>query len=90
MQTDFNNKVSILADLWINYQGDREMKDFIEFNDIGLPLAYLVNEKLAVETEGGSRFIEETFDLLMVALGIEDTGFEFLDEVFTKAALEGK
>jgi hypothetical protein len=90
MQTDFLNKVSILGDLWVNYQGDKEMKDFLEFNDIGLPLAYLVNEKLAVETETGSRFIEETFDLLMVALGIEDTGFEFLDEVFTKAALEGK
>lgn len=90
MQTDFLNKVSILADLWANYQGDAEMKDFMSFNDIGLPLAYLVNEKLAIETESGSRFIEETFDLLMTALGIEDTGFEFLDEVFTKAALEGK
>jgi hypothetical protein len=90
MQTDFQSKVSILADLQANYQGDSEMRDFMEFNDIGLPLAYLVNEKLAVETESGSRFIEETFELLLVALGIEDTGFEFLDEVFTKAALEGK
>jgi len=90
MQTDFQSKINILADLQANYQGDSEMRDFMEFNDIGLPLAYLVNEKLAVETESGSRFIEETFELLLVALGIEDTGFEFLDEVFTKAALEGK
>lgn len=87
MQTDFGSKVSILSELWSNYQGDKQMKDFIEFNDIGLPLAYLVSEKLATETETGSRFIEETFDLLMIALDIEDTGFEFLDEVFTKAAL---
>lgn len=90
MQTDFLNKVQILGSLWANYQDDKEMKEFMEFNDIGLPLAYLVAEKLAVETDAGTRFIEETFDLLMISLGIEDTGFEYLDEVFTKAALEGK
>lgn len=86
MQTDFNNKVSILGALWANYQDDDSMKDFMEFNDIGLPLAYMVSEKLAIETEAGARFIEETFDMFMIALGIDDTGFEFLDEVFTKAA----
>ena len=90
MQTDFQGKINILADIQANYKSDKEMKDFIEFNDIGLPLAYMVSEKLAVETEEGSRFIEETFDLLMTALGIEDTGFETLDEVFSKAAIEGK
>jgi hypothetical protein len=90
MQTDFPSKVSILGDLWSNYQDDKEFREFISFNDIGLPLAYFVAEKLAVETDAGTRFIEETFDLFMDALGIEDTGFEFLDEVFTKAALEGK
>ena len=89
MQTDFRNKVSILGDLWSNYQDESEFQDFMEFNDIGLPLSYMVNEKLAVETEAGSRFIEETFDLFLASLGIEDTGFEFLDEIFTKAALEG-
>ena len=88
MQTDFPSKATILADLWANYKGDSTMKDFVEFNDIGLPLAYFVSEKLAVETNEGARFIEETFDLLMTALGIEDTGFEFLDEVFTKASWE--
>lgn len=90
MQTDLTNKISILADLYANYQDDSEFKEFMEFNDIGLPLAYFVNEKLAVETDAGTRFIEESFDLLLSALGIEDTGFEYLDEVLTKAAIEGQ
>ncbi len=90
MQTDFNNKIVILADLWANYREDAEFSDFVTFNDIGLPLAYFVAEKLAVETDEGARFVEETFDLFLQSLGIEDTGFEFLDEVLTKAALEGK
>lgn len=90
MQTDLTNKISILADLYANYQDDSEFREFMEFNDIGLPLAYFVNEKLAVETDAGTRFMEESFDLLLSALGIEDTGFEYLDEVLTKAALEGQ
>lgn len=88
MQTDFYNKVNILADLWINYKGDSSMKEFMEFNDVGLPLAYFVSEKLGVETDAGAGFINETFDLFLEALGIEDTGFEVLDEVFTKASWE--
>lgn len=89
MQTDFVNKVSILGSLHANYQGDEGMSDFMEFNDIGLPLSYLVSEKLAVVTDEGARFINETFDLLLEALDIEDEGFEFLDEVLAKAAYEG-
>lgn len=88
MQTDFVNKVSILGSLHSNYQGDENMADFMEFNDIGLPLAYFVAEKLAVVTDEGARFINETFDLFLEALAIEDTGFEFLDEVLAKAAYE--
>lgn len=89
MQTDFVNKVSILGALWSNYQDDKNMQDFFEFNDIGLPLAYMVAEELANPTAEGSRFIEETFDLFLVALDIEDTGFEFLDDVFEAASYEG-
>lgn len=88
MQTDFQGKVTILADLYVNYKDVSEFKDFFEFNDIGLPLAYFVSEKLATASEEGARFIEETFNLFLDSLGIEDTGFEYLDEVFTKAAWE--
>jgi hypothetical protein len=88
MQTDFGSKVSILGSLWTNYQSDKNMSDFMEFNDIGLPLAYLVGEELATITDSGARFIEETFDLFLVALDIEDTGFEHLDEVLEKASYE--
>ena len=88
MQTDFANKVTILASLHANYQGDEGMADFMEFNDIGLPLAYLVSEKLAVMTDEGARFVNETFDIFLEALGIEDEGFEFLDEMLAKAAYE--
>jgi hypothetical protein len=34
----FDNKISILAELWMNYRDDEELQDFIEYNDLGLPL----------------------------------------------------
>jgi len=86
MQTDFQDKANILASLWVWYRSEDSLKDFFEFNDIGLPLAYLHCEKLAVATEEGSRFIEETFDMFLQAINLEDTGFKTLDEIFEAAS----
>lgn len=82
--TEFTNKIKILADLWINYRDDEEFIDFCDYNDMGLPLSYLVDNGLAVSTELGNKYIEETFDLLLVAVEVtKDTGFETLDDIFT-------
>lgn len=84
-QTDFSNKVSILADLYANYKEDPHLKDFVEYNDLGLPLAFLAVEGLAEITQQGSEYIEETWLLFISALDIEDTGFEDLDSVLRYA-----
>lgn len=81
MTTTFENKTTILADLWLNYRYDTEFVDFIEYNDLGLPLAYAINEGIVDTTELATNFINETFDLLLAGLGIEDTGFDSLDDV---------
>ena len=79
--TTFENKCLILADLWLNYRNDDNFEDFIEYNDMGLPLAYALSEGIVKGTELSDKFIDETFDLLLRAIGIEDTGFENLDDV---------
>lgn len=86
MQTDFQDKVSILAHLWVWYRDEDSLKDFFEFNDIGLPLAYFVSEKLSTPSEQGSRFIEDTFDMFLQAIELEDKGFKTLDEIFEAAS----
>ena len=86
--TEFTNKVKILAELWIDYRDDEQFEDFCEYNDLGLPLAYLTDNGLATSTELGNKYIQETFDLFLAALEIEeDTGFESLDDVFTLKGL---
>jgi hypothetical protein len=85
MTTDFSNKISILAELWMNYREDDHLDDFMEYNDLGLPMAYLLMNEIVLATEQSVIYIEETFDLLLSALSIEDKGFESLDELLASA-----
>jgi hypothetical protein len=87
--TDFSSKVNILGELYANYRGDESFKDFIEFNDLGLPLAYLTREGLCEVSDDGERYISETWELFVKSLGIEDVGFDDLDEMF-QAVVDNK
>jgi hypothetical protein len=80
--TPYSDRIQILADLWLNYRNDEEFVDFIEYNDIGLPLAYILANEIVKPSDMSERFINETFDLLLAGLEIEeDTGFESLDDI---------
>lgn len=81
METPFETRVSILAELWLDYRQDEEFKDFIEYNDMGLPLAYFIDNKLVEPTQTAINFVNETFALLLAGLGLEDTGFESLTDL---------
>lgn len=83
--TNYPNKCSILAELWLNYRSDEDFQDFIEYNDLGLPLAYAIDNDIVKSSEMARRFVEETFDLFMASLETEDTGFENLDELLNIA-----
>lgn len=86
--THYSNKTSILAELWMGYRNAIEFQDFIEYNDLGLPLAYAINEGIVKSSDLAEKFIEETFDLFLAGLNIEDTGFEDLDSVLELAEPE--
>jgi hypothetical protein len=86
--TDFTKVCEILGALYINYKEDKEFKDFIDFNDLGLPLAYLVTENLCEVSDDGARYITETWVLFVQSLGLQDIGFETLDQMLAMAAGE--
>lgn len=75
-------KVSILADLWMNYRDEEGLEDYIEYNDLGLPLAYAIATDIVSLSPRAAIYIEETFALLLESLEIEDTGFANLNEMF--------
>lgn len=81
--TPLSSRAEILADLWMNYRDDEEFQDFVEYNDLGLPLSYAFCNGIVTEpNEALESLIDETFNLLLAALeNLEDTGFESLDDL---------
>lgn len=81
--TPYSSKCAILAELWISYRNDEQFQDFIEYNDLGLPLAYAIAEGVITSTEMAQRFVEETFDVFLAGLELEDNAYESLDEILS-------
>ncbi len=65
----------------MNYRDDEELQDFIEYNDLGLPLSYFLMNEIVLPTEQAEIYINETYDLLIASLTVEDKQWESLDEM---------
>lgn len=88
--TDFSAKTSILADLWMDYRDDENFKEFIEYNDLGLPIAYAIDNGIVDVSPMAEQFLNESFRLLLAALGLEDEGFDNINDLFARAEDKNK
>ena len=86
MPTDLNIQCEILAEIWMDYRDDEGFSDFIEYNDLGLPLAYAVANGIVEKNPNVERYIEETFIVLLAALEVKDKGFENLNDLLEYAS----
>lgn len=85
----FSRKCEILSELWFDYRSDEQFQDFIEYNDIGLPLAYCIANEIASPTAIAEKYIDETYDLLVEALGASsDKEYESLDDMLGNLSSE--
>jgi hypothetical protein len=82
----FENKITILAELWMNYRDDEDLQDFVEYNDLGLPLAYFLMNEIVLPTSQSELYINETYDLFIASLQVADREWESLDEVLGNQA----
>jgi hypothetical protein len=82
VSTTFSAKCRILSELWIKYRDEETLEDFFEYNDLSLPLAFLIAEEIVTDKNSAIEgFIEESFILLLNAVGLEDKGFDSLDDI---------
>lgn len=88
--TDFVTQCVILGELYENYKEEKDFKAFIEYNDLGLPLAYLTAQGLVIEvSDDGRRYVMDTFEMFIKSIKLtEDDILEgmTLDEVLELAA----
>lgn len=87
--TNIETQIDILGNFYINYKDDKSIRDFIEFNDIGLPLAFLASEGLCELTDIATIYIQETFSMLLASMALEDIGFTSLDHLLATAEQAG-
>lgn len=87
-KTPYSDICTILGDLWLDYRGDDAFSDFIDYNDIGLPLAYCIAEGVVSNAPLAEQYIMETWELLLESLGVEDTGYESLEDLLESAVEE--
>jgi hypothetical protein len=80
--TDFRTRCEILGDIVRYHKEDPNFKNYIEYNDIGLPLAYLifmnVVELWSIE---GEQAVNQSFEMLLESFELEDTGFSSLVDI---------
>lgn len=83
MSTGIDKRCEILSELWMSYKDQAELSDFIAYNDLGLSLSFSINEDIVKTTPLAESYINESFDLLLEAMGLEDRGFNSLNEIFS-------
>ena len=82
--TDFSKIVDILGELYYKYRDEKngDFSEFIEYNDLGLPLAYFAREGLITMSHDAEKYVIETWNVLMDEINPdEDTDYDNLDEV---------
>ena len=89
---NFETVCGILGELYTNYKDSKEFRSFVEFNDLGLPLAFLTSEGLIVElSDDGRRYVIDTFDMFIGSLKVDHEDIMegmTLDELLEMASSE--
>jgi hypothetical protein len=79
---DFANKAGVVGQLWIEFRNDESFSTFMEYNDLGCPLSYMVAEGLVKELSPiGEEMIEETFKMLLNLLEVTEEDLLVLPEI---------
>jgi hypothetical protein len=82
MALNLADKTGVLAELWINFREDPQFSTFIDYNDIGLPMAYFMAEGLVNGlTPLGEQYITESFDMFCTAMEVSESELESLEQI---------
>jgi hypothetical protein len=79
--TEIASKCDILTDIWINHTENEWFADFIEINDLGLPMAYFISKGIVEMTPMAKDLVDNTFTDLLELFDVKDTGFTSLKDI---------
>jgi hypothetical protein len=77
---NFADKAGIVGQLWIEFRNDEDFENFMEYNDIGCPMAYMVAEGIVKELSPvGEEMLEETFKMFLTLIEITEEEVDGLE-----------
>jgi len=84
--TEFDRKARIVAVAWETLDKMPEWKDILKHYDLGFPYAWLVYCGHGTLNEDGQKQVNDTYDFLLKAFGVEDSEelYSFWDVLATK------
>jgi hypothetical protein len=78
---EFADKAGAIGQLWIEFRNDEDFSAFMDYNDLGCPMAYMVAEGMIKElTPVGEEMIGETFKMFLDLLEITEVEIEDLPD----------
>jgi hypothetical protein len=85
----YSKKCLILADFWLNYKDEEDFEDFVAYNDIGLPLAFMITEDIVLSTTTAEVYVNEAWELLCSAMDVDSKqDYDSLEDMFIDAGAQ--
>lgn len=85
----FTDKAAVVGQLWIEFRNDEDFSKFMEYNDLGCPLAYMIAEGIVKEpTPLGQEMVEETFKMFSELIVVTEEQIDQLETINLMTVLE--
>lgn len=88
MENTFENKITILGEVWDSARDDPAFQEMLEWHDFTFPLAWSISHKMAISTPKSVVFINGAYAALLGLLDIEDGIYEDYEEMTGSSDLD--
>lgn len=72
MEVNFTDRCGILGQFWYEFRDDEELKPFISYNDVGLPLAWFIATGVVTPLPMAEEYVNESFAMFLNAMEVTE------------------
>jgi len=81
MEVNFADRCGILGQFWYEFRDDEDLKPFIGYNDVGLPLAWFIATGVVSPLPMAEEYINETFAMFLDAMEVTEEEVADIDNL---------
>ena len=81
MEVNFADRCGILGQFWYEFRDDEDLKPFIGYNDVGLPLAWFIATGVVTPLPMAEEYVNETFAMFLDAMEVTEEEVADIDNL---------